>query len=45
MNAWCECMSVYHMYVSGACRGQKKASDPVELELQMVMSCHVGSGR
>jgi hypothetical protein len=33
------CMSVYH----GACRGQNKVSDILELELQMVVSHHVGA--
>ena len=28
----------------GACTGQKKASDPLELELQTVVSQHVGAG-
>ena len=27
----------------GACRGQKGALDPQELELQMVGGCHVGA--
>ena len=27
----------------GACGGQKRASDPLELELQMVVSCCVGA--
>lgn len=31
--------------VSGASRGQKRVSDPVELELQMLLSYHVGSGK
>ena len=30
------------MYVPGACGGQKKASDPLELELQKVVSCRRG---
>lgn len=29
---------------SGACGGQKRASDHLELDLQMVMSCHVDAG-
>lgn len=29
------CISVYH---------QKRASDSLELELQMIVSCHVGAG-
>lgn len=29
---------------SGTCKGQKRASDPVELELQTVSSHHVGAG-
>jgi hypothetical protein len=35
-------ISVYH--VPGAHRDQKRTSDPVELELQMVVSCQVGAG-
>lgn len=31
------------MYVSGGSRGQKRASDPPELEFQMVFR-HVGAG-
>jgi hypothetical protein len=32
------CMSVYVMCMSSAHRGQKRASAPLELELQMVVS-------
>jgi hypothetical protein len=35
------CMSI--IYVSGAHEDQKRASDPLELELQTVVSHHVGS--
>jgi hypothetical protein len=35
------CMSVHHM---DACRGQKGAFDPLELELQTVTNHHVGAG-
>lgn len=35
---------VYTMYMPGACRGQKKLSDLLKLELQMVVGCHVGAG-
>lgn len=31
--------------VPGASRGQKRVSDPVELELQMLVNYHVGSGK
>ena len=34
-------MSVYHMCAQG---GQKRALDLLELELQMVVSYHVGAG-
>ena len=38
-------MSVHHTtYMSGACGCQKKVSDPLKLELQMVVSCHVSTG-
>jgi hypothetical protein len=30
--------------VPGPSGGQKKASDPLELDSQTVMSCHVGAG-
>lgn len=30
--------------MSDGCRGQKRTSDPLELELQLVVSCHVGAG-
>lgn len=30
--------------VLDACKGQKRVSYPLELELQMIISCHVGSG-
>ena len=41
-----ECLHAY-MYntcVPGVCGGQKKALDFLELELQMVVSCHVAEG-
>ena len=40
---WIFCLHVCLciMCVPGACRGQKRASDPVELELQIVVRCHV----
>lgn len=28
----------------GPCRGQREQSDPPELELQIVISCHAGAG-
>lgn len=31
-------------HVPGACRGQKRALAPLELELPMVMGCHVSLG-
>ena len=37
------CMTMYCVGVPGAHRGQKRASDPLELELQMVVSHQVGS--
>lgn len=36
----CLCVSVH----AGACGGQKRMSDLLELELHTVMSCHVGPG-
>lgn len=39
------CMNVlYATGVSGACSGQKKASDPLELELRTAVSHSVGAG-
>jgi hypothetical protein len=32
------------MFVSGVHRGQKRVSDLLELELEIVASCHVGAG-
>lgn len=36
------CMYV-HTCVPSATRGQRRALDPLELELKMAMSCHVGT--
>jgi hypothetical protein len=38
------CMNVLPACMSGTLRGQKMASDQLELELQTVESCHVGAG-
>lgn len=35
-------MYVYHVFVPGAHKGQKRVLDPSELELQMIVSHHVG---
>jgi hypothetical protein len=35
------CICVYHIW-PGACRDQKRLPDPLELELQMVLSHHMG---
>lgn len=32
------------MYMSGTYRGPKRATNSLELELQMKTSCHVGDG-
>lgn len=37
-------MYVCASHVCGARRGQKRASDLLELQLQMVVNCHVGTG-
>ena len=37
------CISL-HTCMNGDCRSWKKAVDPLELELQMFVSCHVGAG-
>ena len=36
-------MYVYMNCMLGASGGQNKALDPLELELKMVVSCHVGT--
>jgi hypothetical protein len=33
-----------YTYVHGICEGQKRVPGSQELELQMVVSCHVGAG-
>lgn len=42
MGVLIECGSVYHMHIR--CLGRPKESDPLKLELQVVVSCHVGAG-
>ena len=37
-------MHMYTKYVSNALRGQKRALEPLELELWMVVSYHGGAG-
>ena len=39
------CMHAYMrtMYVTGACKGQKGTSDPLGLELGMIVSHHLGA--
>lgn len=37
------CAYVYHTY-SGAYWGQRRAPDPLKLELQVVVNYHVGAG-
>lgn len=38
------CVRVYTTYVPGAPRGQKRASNPLELELWVVVNHYVGAG-
>lgn len=38
------CMYVCATHVCSACRGQKRESDPLDLEFQMVVTDHVGAG-
>jgi hypothetical protein len=46
------CISAHHIYIPGAQRGQQRGelflNDPYlypqKLELEMVVSCHVGTG-
>ena len=42
---YCFCLLMCMSVLPGDPRGQKRASDPLELELQMVMSCHVSTGK
>lgn len=35
--------NVYAIYACSACRGQNRGSDPLKLELQMVVNLHVGA--
>ena len=44
--AWIFCSYDYlcTIFVSGAHRSLKRKPDPLELELKMLVSCHVGSG-
>lgn len=44
MNVLPVCMSMRHMLLPGACRGQKIVLDPRELEMQTVVSHHIGTG-
>lgn len=43
---WVFCLHIYTciIFLSSAYRVQKNVSDPVELALQRVVSCHVGTG-
>lgn len=40
----CKCVCMYTMCVPCACGGQKKASNPLELNLETVVSHHVAAG-
>lgn len=42
MSDLLSCISVFHM--PGTCEGQKRVSVVLGLELQMVISCHLGAG-
>ena len=46
MGIWSACMSMYHTnaWLGQAWRGQKRALDLLELELQTIVSCCVGPG-
>ena len=44
MNVLLACMSVYHVNAMSMKAGRERASDPLELELQTVVSYHVGDG-
>lgn len=38
------CMHICEPYAHSILSGQEKVSDPLELELRIVMICHVGAG-
>jgi hypothetical protein len=40
----CMCVLWYMHTNVGACKGQKRMSDSLELKLQMVVSCLMGAG-
>lgn len=42
MNVWLACVCT--TYVPDACEGRKRASDPLELGLELAVSYHVRSG-
>lgn len=41
--AMCVLLCAYHV-LPGTCGGQRKVLDPLEMESEMVVSFHVGSG-
>lgn len=43
MNVLSACMYAYHV-CAWSCGDQKGASDPLRLELEIIMSHHVGTG-
>lgn len=45
MSIFCACVAVYYVYVLlSVLGGQKKVLDPLEVELRMTMSYHMGAG-
>lgn len=45
MSIFCACVAVYYVYVlPSVLEGQKKVLDPLEVELRMTMSYHMGAG-
>ena len=40
----CICVNMYVSCYVGATKGQKRALDPLELELEMVINLYVGAG-
>lgn len=40
MRMLCLCVCLHTACVSRICGAQKRAADPLELELQVVVSCH-----
>jgi hypothetical protein len=43
-SAWCGCFAYMIVCMPGVCRGQKRVSNSLQLELQIVVSHYTGAG-